>query len=81
MVNRHRKRFSGCTAYNNFALESGHVILNDIVAGHDVVIPGTLIRNSLFTEPLVPCVVSMMDDKSVSQAHYLSELATRFLWH
>jgi hypothetical protein len=80
-VKRHRKRFSGCTAYKNFSKATGHTTLHSIVAGHDLVFSGILIRTSLFTEPLVSCVTSITDDTMVPQIRYLSERATRVLWH
>jgi hypothetical protein len=45
---------------------SDHATLHIIGVGSDVFIPGTLIRTSLFTEPLVPRGLSLMDGASVS---------------
>jgi hypothetical protein len=80
-VKLHRKRFSCCTAYKNFSKATGHTTLHIIVAGHDLVFPGILIRTSLFNEPLVSCVTSITDDTMVPEIRYLSERATRVLWH
>jgi hypothetical protein len=80
-VRRHRKRFTSCTAYKNFALGNGHATLHAIVPASDVVVPGNLIRASLYTEPLVPAATLGTDDASVSQICYLSERATRVFWH
>jgi hypothetical protein len=80
-VKRHRKRFSGCTAYKNFSKATGHITLHSIIAGHDIVFPGILIRTSLFTAPLVSYANSTTDDEMVSQIRYLSERASRVLWH
>jgi hypothetical protein len=81
LVKRHRKRFSSCTTHTNFALANGHAALHSIIAGADVTIPGTLIRASLFTEPLVSCDASPDENASISQVLFLSERATRVLWH
>jgi hypothetical protein len=80
-VKRHRKQFLGYTAYKNFSKATGHSTLHSIIAGHDVVFPGILIRNLLFTAPLVSCANSTTDDAMVSQILYLSECATRVLLH
>jgi hypothetical protein len=71
-VKRHRKRFSGCTAYKNLSKATGHTTLHSIITGHDLVFPGILIRTSLFTKPLVSCANSIMDDTMVSHIRYLS---------
>jgi hypothetical protein len=55
--------------------------LHAIEVYSDVVIPGRLIRTSLFTKPLVLCSISPADGMYVSQIQYLSERATRVLWH
>jgi hypothetical protein len=80
-VKRHRKRFSGCTAYKDFATGRGHATLHAIAVDSDVAIPGRLIRTSLFTEPLVPCSISPADDMHVSHIRFISERATHVLWH
>jgi hypothetical protein len=80
-VRRHLKRFSGCTAYKSFSMATGHTTLHSIIADHYIVFPGILIRNSLFTEPLVSCADSPTDDSLVSQIRYLSERETRVIWH
>jgi hypothetical protein len=67
--------------HKNFALANGHAALHSIIAGADVTITGTLIRASLCTEPLVPCDASPDENASVSQLRFLSERATRVLWH
>jgi hypothetical protein len=81
LVKRHRKRFSSCTTHTSFTLANGHAALHSIIAGTEVTIPGTLIRASLFTDPLVPCDVSPDENASISQVRFLSERATRVLWH
>jgi cytochrome b subunit of formate dehydrogenase len=52
-----------------------------IIAGHNIVFQGILIRTSLFTAPLVSCSNSTTDYAMVSQIRYLLERATRVLWH
>jgi hypothetical protein len=80
-VKRHRKWFSGCTAYKNFSNVTGHTTLYSIIAGHDIIFPGILIQTSLFTEPLVSCADSTTDDAMVSQIRYLLERAPCVLWN
>jgi hypothetical protein len=43
-VKRHRKPFSGSTSYKNLSKATGHTTLHSIIAGHDIVFPGILIR-------------------------------------
>jgi hypothetical protein len=80
-VKRHRTCFSGCTAYKNFATGRGHAALHAIASGSYVVIPGKLLRTSLYTEPLVIFSPVITDDTTTPQIRYLSERATRVLWH
>jgi hypothetical protein len=80
-VKRHRTRFSGCMAYTNFETGCGHAALHAIASGSDVVIPGKLLRTLLYTEPLVICSPVIADDTTTPQIRYLSEPATRVLWH
>jgi hypothetical protein len=60
-VKRHRKRFSGCTAYKNFVTGRGHAALHAIANDADVVVPGKLLRTSLYMEPLVICSPALAD--------------------
>jgi hypothetical protein len=80
-VKWHRKRLSGCTAYKDFTTGGGRATLHAIEVDSDVVIPGKLIRTSLFTKPLVLCSISPSGGMFVSQIRYLSERATRVIWH
>jgi hypothetical protein len=78
---RHRKRFTGCTAYKNFATGRGHTTLHDIPGSTDIVSPCVVLHTTLFTEPLVPCHEQIHDEPSAPMIRYLSECATRVLWN
>jgi hypothetical protein len=81
-VKRHRKRFTSCTAFKNFATGRGHDTLHSILGTSDVILLGILSRGTLFTEPLVHFPAALHDcEPSEARIHYLSKRATRILWH
>jgi hypothetical protein len=73
---RHMRRFDGCTVYKNFHAGIGHSTLHALIeTSPDLMFLGVVLRNSLYTQPLVP------HSKPDARVLCMSDWATHDLLH